>query len=453
MVLCAISVTAIAQPQLAGGATTTVQQDHNAFSQPASNLDFSGRLEFSTGNSFFRNPWVAAPATTIARDGLGPLFNTNSCQSCHIKDGRGRAAAVGSSNAVSMLVRVSVPATNAEQEQQQLKLGPLPEPNYGGQIQDQSLSGHHSEARVRIEYGTKSVDLNGSAPAKLRVPKLVVDQLGYQDMHPETLFSVRVAPPMIGLGLLESIAEEDILKNTDPLDNNKDGISGQANWVWDAKTQQHSLGRFGWKAGQPNLNQQNAAAFSGDLGLTTSMFGSDDCRTSQTNCISAVNGGTPEVSDKILAMVEFYTQHLAVPMRRDVDSQSVMQGEKLFTQANCVACHQPSFVTQKREDRPALSEQVIYPYTDLLLHDMGDDLSDNRPEFAASGNQWRTPPLWGIGLTQSVNGHSELLHDGRARNVEEAILWHGGEAAPSQQFFRELEPKQRQQLVDFVNSL
>ncbi|MEE1674163.1 di-heme oxidoredictase family protein [Agarivorans aestuarii] len=452
----AASSLVFANPKKPGGDTTTTRIDANAFSLPAANLDFEGRLNFSTGNSFFRNPWVVAPATTIARDGLGPLFNTNGCQNCHLKDGRGHPAPVGASNAVSMLVRISIPAVTKEQQAVEAQNGVVPEPTYGGQIQDQAIAGVAPEARVRFAYSDKTFSFADGSSIVLRDPELIVDQLGYGDMHPDTLFSPRIATPMIGLGLLESISAEDILANADSEDSNNDGIRGVANQVWDVQQQAFNLGRFGWKAGQPNLMQQNAAAFNGDIGITSLMFTKDHCTATQPDCLSATSGVDPdgsEVSDKLLGFVEFYTRHLAVPKRRINDAEQVELGDKLFSQVNCDSCHKRSFTTAKREELPALSEQVIYPYTDMLLHDMGPELADGRGEFLANGQQWRTPPLWGVGLTETVVGHSQLLHDGRARNVTEAIVWHGGEAEPAKQAFANLSKAQRDALVAFVNSL
>ena len=364
---------------LSAGSATVFKRDHNAFSLPSANLSPLRRLDFSVGNSFFRNPWVIAPSTTIARDGLGPLFNTNACQNCHIKDGRGHPPGPGALSTASMLVRLSVPA--------------------------------------------------------------------------DTLFSARIAPPMIGLGLLEAIPESALLAHADPDDADEDGISGRPNRVWDDVREKTVLGRFGWKAGQPNLNQQNAHAFAGDMGLTSSLMASDDCTAWQTACRKAVNGGEPEVSQELLASVLFYTRNLAVPARRDVDSAQVLNGKGLFHQAGCQKCHVPSFTTAAEAAEPELAKQLIRPYSDLLLHDMGEGLADNREEFLASGREWRTPPLWGIGLTEAVNGHTQFLHDGRARNLLEAILWHGGEAEAAKQQVLTFTAEERSALLAFLNSL
>lgn len=439
---------------LSGGATTVRQLDQNAFSMPSANLAPSRRLDFSVGNSFFRNPWVIAPTTTTARDGLGPLFNTNACQNCHIKDGRGHPPVDGASNAVSMLVRLSIRADDSPAHAELVKrLGVVPEPTYGGQLQDMGNPGYPPEGRVRVTYSSVPVTLDDGTVIELRQPQTQITRLGYGEMHPQTLFSTRVAPPMIGLGLLEAIPEEAILANADPQDRDGDGIRGTANRVWHDVEGRTVLGRFGWKAGQPSLNQQNAHAFANDMGLTSSVLPTTDCTAAQVDCLNAVNGGTPEVSDTIMASVLFYTRNLAVPIRRNVDELEVRRGKQLFNEAGCDKCHTPSFTTAANAAEPELANQLIRPYSDLLLHDMGPGLADNRPEFAASGRQWRTPPLWGIGMTQTVNGHTQFLHDGRARNLLEAILWHGGEAAAAQKTVLGYDASQRGALLAFLNSL
>lgn len=441
---------------LSGGAATVHRRDQNAFSLPSANLAPVRRLDFSVGNSFFRNPWVIAPSTTTARDGLGPLFNTNGCQNCHIRDGRGHPPEPGDSNAVSMLVRLSLPNSAGSAEQVQ-RGGVVPEPVYGTQLQDMAVPGVTPEGKVRVKYEPLIVRFRDGTEVELRQPTLSITHLGYGPLHPDTHISARIAPPMIGLGLLEAIPEAAILAAADPDDKNGDGISGRPNWVWDDARQQVALGRFGWKAGQPNLNQQNAHAFAGDLGLTTSLLSMDDCTAAQVACKQAPNGngpdGEPEVSDNILRLVEFYTRNLGVPARRDVEDSQVLAGKNLFFKAGCNQCHTPQFTTRADAAEPELANQVIRPYSDLLLHDMGEGLADNRTEFQASGREWRTPPLWGLGLTQTVSGHTQLLHDGRARNVLEAILWHGGEAQAAQRQVLAFNEEQRAALLAFLNSL
>ncbi|MGW8462720.1 di-heme oxidoreductase family protein [Pseudomonas sp. CLCA07] len=439
-----------------GGSATVRKTDQNSFSLPSANLPPSRRVDFSVGNSFFRNPWVIAPSTTTARDGLGPLFNTNACQGCHIKDGRGHPPTPDAANAVSMLVRLSIPDAPAYANVIE-QLGVVPEPVYGGQFQDMAVPGVTPEGKVRVDYTPVPVRFKDGTEVELRKPSLNITQLGYGPMHPDTRFSARVAPPMIGLGLLEAIPDEAILANAEAQAKDKKGIAGRPNRVWDDMQQKTVLGRFGWKAGQPNLNQQNVHAFSGDMGLTTSLKPVDDCTDAQTACKQAPNGtgpdGEPEVSDNILRLVLFYSRNLAVPARRDVSAPQVLAGKTLFFQAGCQSCHTPKYTTAANAAEPELANQVIRPYSDLLLHDMGDGLADNRTEFQASGRDWRTPPLWGIGLTQAVSGHTQFLHDGRARNLLEAVLWHGGEAQAAQQQVLSFNAEQRAALLAFLNSL
>ncbi|MEB2872319.1 di-heme oxidoreductase family protein [Pseudomonas rhizosphaerae] len=443
------------EAQSAGQATVR-KFDVNAYSMPSANLSPVRRLDFSVGNSFFRSPWVIAPSTTTARDGLGPLFNTNACQNCHIKDGRGHPPEDDALSAVSMLVRLSLP-DGPHYLREIERLGVVPEPVYGTQLQDMAIPGHVPEGKVRVTYQGVPVHFKDGTQVELRQPQLQISQLGYGDLHPDTRFSARVAPPMIGLGLLEAISEQDILANARHQAESGGPIKGRPNQVWDDAQGRTVLGRFGWKAGQPNLNQQNVHAFSGDMGLTTSLRPFDDCTVAQTNCLEAPNGngpgGEPEVSDNILRLVLFYTRNLGVPARRDVDSAQVLAGKNLFYQAGCQGCHVAQYTTASDAAEPELRSQTIRPYTDLLLHDMGPGLADGRSEFKAGAQDWRTPPLWGIGLSETVSGHSQFLHDGRARNLLEAVLWHGGEAEAARQQVLQFDAGQRAALLAFLNSL
>ena len=437
---------------LSGGSTTVMKFDQNAYSMPSANLAPMRRLDFSVGNSFFRNPWVIAPASTTARDGLGPLLNTNACQNCHIKDGRGHPPAPDATSAVSMLVRLSIPA-GPEHAEVVRERGIAPEPSYGGQLQDMAIPGVAPEGKVRLRYSTEQVRFADGTEVELRRPEIELNDLAYGDMHPDTQMSLRIAPPMIGLGLLEAIPEEALLANADPDDRNGDGISGRPNRVFDQTSRQTVIGRFGWKAGQPSLNQQNADAFFNDMGLSTSLLSGSSCTDRQTECRAMPDGGEPEVSDDILAQVLFYTRNLGVPARRNVDDPQVLAGKTLFHRAGCQSCHVPQFTTAADAAEPELANQLIRPYTDLLLHDMGEGLADDRAEFEAKGREWRTPPLWGIGLTQAVSGHTQFLHDGRARNLLEAILWHGGEAEKARQIVLGYDQNERTALLSFLESL
>ncbi|PWQ92554.1 di-heme oxidoredictase family protein [Leucothrix pacifica] len=436
-----------------GGATTVYDTSRNAFSLPAKNLSILRRDNFFIGNAFFKQPWVPTPASTKARDGLGPLFNTNTCQSCHVKDGRGHPPLEEGDDFLSTLIRLSIPATSDEHQALLKTQGAVAEPNYGDQLQPKANPGIKPEARPRFTYETINGQYKDGSTYQLIKPTLHLDNPAYGDFHPDLMTSARVAPVMIGLGLIDAIAEADILANADPDDKDGDGISGRANYVWDIEKQKTVLGRFGLKANQPNIAQQVKSAFHGDMGLTSSMHKQQGCTAVQTDCQKAVHGGTPEVEDKVMDKVVFYSSTLGVPARRNATNPEVIKGEQLFTAANCNSCHQVSFKTADYPAIKELSKQTIMPYSDLLLHDMGEGLADGRPDFLATGREWRTPPLWGIGLVETVNQHTRFLHDGRARNLSEAILWHGGEAEASKQAFVDMSKADRDALIAFLNSL
>lgn len=438
---------------LSGGATTVLDKTSNAFSLPANNLSILRRDNFFIGNAFFKQPWVIAPSSTSARDGLGPLFNSNSCQGCHVKDGKGHPPLTHEDSFLSTLVRVSIPAETPQQKSLLITFGVVPEPSYGDQIQPNGIPTIQGEATPRFAYTEISGQFKDGETYTLLKPKLSLENLNYGPLHPQVQLSARVAPVMIGMGLLEAIPEEDLVALTDPEDKNTDGISGRINQVWDWQAQKTVLGRFGWKANQPSVAQQSAGAFHEDLGITSSLFPMVTCTTAQTDCSKAPDGGKPEINQELMNMVTFYASLLAVPARRDVNDPEVLKGERLFNQTNCSACHLPELKTGVKPDFPELEHQTIHPFTDLLLHDMGEGLADQRPDFLASGSEWRTAPLWGIGLVETVNGHSRFLHDGRARNLMEAILWHGGEAESAKQQVLNLSKDERSALLRFLNSL
>ena len=434
-----------------GGDGTVQQADTNAYSLPQGNLSMTKRLDFSVGNSFFRNPWVEAPASTDARDGLGPLFNTNSCQGCHIKDGRGHPPGVDEPP-VSLFLRLAVPA-DPQKDAEILRMhGFKPAPVYGSQLQTAALPAAKPEADLLIEWQPVTKTMADGTKVELREPVYRIENPNYGPLPEDLLISPRVAPQMIGMGLLEAIPDEDVAALADPDDQDGDGISGKLNQVWDLASEQTVPGRFGWKAGEPDVHQQSMGAFAGDMGLTSSLKPTTDC-TPEQECDRFTNGGEPEVSDKVANFVTFYAKSLAVPARRNMDAAPVQQGARLFNETGCASCHTPRHQTGEVTDRPDLSNQTIWPYTDLLVHDMGPALADGRDEFLANGNEWRTPPLWGIGLAQVVNPQAGFLHDGRARTLEEAILWHGGEAAAAAARYQQMAEAERQALIDFLNSL
>jgi len=434
------------QRELLGGDTTIYNTTENAFTMPAPGLTREQRLLFFVGDSFFNQNWVTAPASTTARDGLGPMFNSRSCAGCHFKDGRGRAPDFDGEFPTGYLIRLKL-------NERSLNGAYLGDENYGGQFQNRALEGIDGEGDIRIEYTEIEGEFADGTPYSLRQPTIYLDNLAYGDLHPEITMSPRVANQMIGLGLLEAITEETILAMADPNDMDGDGISGRPNYVWDVYNNRQSLGRFGWKANQPHLLQQSAAAFNGDMGITTSLFPNQNCTGAQLLCQEAIHGGEPEISDDDMLKVVLYVQSLAVPAQRNADDPQVQQGFNLFLEANCNSCHVDTLTTGIHPTVPALSNQTIHPYTDLLLHDMGEGLADNSPDFEATGSEWRTPSLWGIGLFETVNGHTNYLHDGRARNLTEAILWHGGEAETSRDIFINMSEEERDALIAFLKSL
>ncbi len=425
---------------LAGGETTIFESGFFSFDNPAPNLNAENLEIHLAGDAQFEATFVTAPAPV--NSGSGPQFNNTSCIACHPKDGR--SAFPDDINDVSgFFLRASLPGTDAFG-------GPKPVPGFGMQLQNQANYGVEPEVQFGVSYENVPVTFSDGTVVNLRKPTYYIAD-SYISFPNNAMLSPRLGPPVFGLGLLEAITEEDILLRQDIADADGDGISGKANYVYDPVTGTTKLGRFGWKANTPTVMVQNAGALHNDMGVTNPLFPVESS-FGQTNGDNA-NTDDPEEDQDFLDNVDVYLLTLAVPAARNLDDPQVVRGFELFEKANCSACHTPRHVTGYYPGIPAISNQTIYPYTDMLLHDMGDDLADGRPDFLADGNEWKTRPLWGIGLTEKVNGHTHFLHDGRARNLEEAILWHGGEAEDSKQFYTELNKKDREALLAFVNSL
>jgi len=453
----ALSQTEVTQIALSGGETTIRNRTSRAYEQPAPNLSESWLALHLEGDRHFDAVFVTPPATV--NPGLGPLFNNASCTGCHIRDGRGMP------EKGQLLVRVSAAhedaeQNNAEQNTEQnteqyseeqlvlhehyhpeaaVSLGNAPPvPGIGTQIQDQGVYGYTPEAQVAIQWQEQSATYADGKPYSLRSPNFQITRTEGQPLTSDVMTSPRLPSPVFGLGLLEAIPEDTIVSLSDPDDRNQDGISGRPNYVWDVVKQTEVLGRFGWKANNPDLLQQTASAYVNDMGVTSPLFPETD--------------GSSEIDAETLRAVTVYVQTLAVPARVMLNSTQVQRGEQLFTAANCAGCHVATLHTGTHEI-PALANQTIHPYTDLLLHDMGTGLADDRPDFQATGTEWRTAPLWGIGLTQTVLPYSSYLHDGRARTLEEAILWHGGEAESAKEAFKTLPESDRTALIQFLRSL
>ena len=428
-----------AHTALSGGATTVFDNTADAFSHDSPNLNAGELAMHEEGDEAFEEAFDADP--NAEHPGLGPVFDNVSCEGCHAGDGRGRPPRPGEI-AESFLVRVSYPGRD------ELTGAPKPAPGYGGQLQLRAIDGVAPEASVSIAYTETPGKFADGASYSLRAPSYTYAS-DYLKLSNKILFSPRVAPANFGLGLLEAIPEAALRANEDPNDSDGNGISGVGNVVWDAAAKRSALGRFGWKAGNPNVVQQTAGAYNGDIGITSNLFPAESCEGDRPQC--GRHGA--EVSDATILAVARYMQTLGVPARRDLSNAQATLGETIFYQAGCAGCHMPTFTTASLAGVPSVSNQVIHPYTDLLLHDMGPALADDRSDFAATGREWRTPPLWGIGLVSTVNGHSEFMHDGRARSLMEAVLWHGGEAKKSKDAVLQLSASARAALIKFLESL
>ncbi len=429
--------------QYSGGETTVFNTSEEAFGFFAPNISFDEQTDFGIGNSFFRQNWVIAYASTAARDGLGPFFNAISCSSCHFKDGKGKVPAFDGDTGHGLLLRLSLPGVDKNGVS-------LPDPVYGKQLQDNAILGQIKEGGFIIRYETIVETFADGTKVNLQKPLYSIVNLGFGPLSSQIQISPRIANQVIGLGLLEAVSEDTILNFISK--NSKDGISGKANYVFDITYQTKKIGRFGWKSNEPSIRQQLAAAFIGDLGITSSIFPNENFPFGFKGT-EIISGGQPEISESNFEKMVLYMSTLAVPARRDYSDQTVLKGKKNFETIGCASCHIPKMMTGNTHPISALRNQTIRPYTDLLLHHMGDDLADNTPDFLATGSEWRTPPLWGIGLINTVNKQTNLMHDGRARNVEEAILWHGGEAQTAKNKYKQLSKTERESLLIFINSL
>lgn len=422
-----------------GGSQTFFDNTASGFDHAFNGLTETQMHVHEVGDKAFDAGFVTAPAPV--NSGLGPIYNNVSCVNCHVSDGRGKPPVSGEALS-SMLIRISVDGANPHG-------GPNPIPGFGGQLQQRAIAGKKGEADVNVTYTYINGTYGDGTPYQLRKPVIEITN-AYKNLPPSYMFSPRVAPPVFGLGLLEAISEVDLMKNADENDINGDGISGKANRVWEVMSNSFKIGRFGWKAGQPSLIQQSAGAYNEDMGVTSFIFPNESSfgQDQYDNLNDEV-----ELSDSVLHAVAFYMQTLGVPARRNAKDPAVLEGKRIFNAIQCGSCHIAKHKTTTDVLFASRSNQTIYPYTDLLLHDMGSELADYRPEFLANGFEWRTPALWGIGLTKKINGHEYFLHDGRARNLNEAILWHGGEAEASKEKYRTLNAADRAALIKFLESL
>jgi len=435
---------AVIQTAQAESAWTNRDAGREAYASIYQGVDRQQLEQAQQGRNLFRQSWVIAPAKDVEIAGLGPLYNQLSCLSCHPKNGRGQPPATPQQAMRSMLIRLSLPGQDPHG-------GPLPHPVYGGQLNEQGIPGVPGEGQVSVDYREHTVTLADGETVALRTPSYRFAEMQYGPLPDDIQFSPRVGPPVFGLGLLEAVDEQTILQLAEK--GKQQGVHGHPNMVWDNERQRAVIGRFGLKANVATLKQQIAGAFIGDMGITSSLHPEENCTAAQTVCKQTPSARQPELDDAQLKSVLLYLRLLQVPARRNLGDPAVRQGERLFDALGCTACHTPALTTGEFPELPLLSKQTIHPYTDLLVHDMGEGLEDGRPDFQAGGREWRTPPLWGIGLIERINEHSYFLHDGRARNLTEAVLWHGGEALPSRQRFAGLSEDERLAVIRFLESL
>lgn len=421
------------------------------FKHPLTGMNDAARMDFVLGQAMFEKLWVPAPSSTKASDGLGPLYNARSCAMCHPGNGRGMAPAGDGPLPVSLVLRLSVTDPLGDPQGIQDYLATRPDPDLGTQIQTDAATGFTPEGQPGVRYNETPIAFTDGQVISLRRP---IYDAG-SPLSAQTMVSPRIAPPLAGMGLIAAIADADILAGTDPDDTDGNGVSGRANLI--PTPTGPALGRFGWKAGVASLRTQVADAFFHDIGISSPLFpqGWGDCTETQTACRMALHGdddprGT-ELDAQGLDLTLAYVTGLAVPARTGATES--LRGRDLFHATGCATCHRPAYVTERLPDDPLRSFQMIWPYSDFLLHDMGEGLADNRPEHRATGREWRTPPLWSIGKTELVSGMGFYLHDGRARSLTEAIVWHGGEATAARDLFLHMPKPDRDALIAFLESL
>ncbi len=410
------------------------------------NLNDEEYDKFILGRSFFTIPWVEAPSATTARDGLGPLFNANTCISCHPANGRGTLFNKDGLESRSLIARLSMNANDSKENNELLKYkGFIPSSIYGSQLSINANHGIDFEGKIKIDFFEVEISFPDGEKQILLKPNYSLENLNYGELKKETIISYRLAPTLNGIGLIELISNEDILKNVDEQDINNDGISGRANYVYSNLTKKEELGKYTWKASVAFLKEQVAGAAFNDMGISTSIFPNENCTSVQKDCNDAPKAkDSIDLPDDRLDAITYYLKNIKTYTPKI--TKEYKEGLEIFEQISCSKCHITSFDTKKGFK--------VYPYSDFLLHDMGNELSDGRTEFKASANEWRTAPLWGLSLHEKINNEKpRLLHDGRARSFQEAILWHGGEASGAKENYMNLSKDKREKLLKFLEEL
>jgi len=425
-----------------GGAATSTGDERRILAARIDELTDEQIASARQGEAIFNTSYIPSPSNVARRDGLGPLFNSANCRSCHSGLGRGRPPSGDDRQPVALVLQLGAPRDDGTWGD---------EPTYGVNFNPFSVSGVQPEGSVAISRKPiRGFYADGDA-WELQVPTYRLTDLRYGELDSRTAISPRLAQPIIGMGLLDAVPREVIAAMADPDDRDGDGISGRMNFIDGADGRR--LGRFGWKANQPDLRAQTVAAMFAEMGISSSDQPRQNCTAAQPECLAGPHGGDSEIADADLADIVFFQTVLAVPPRRWLDDPEVIRGAALFREAGCDGCHVPGLITAEVPGLPALSAQTIFPFTDLLIHDMGPGLADGRPDHRATGSEWRTPPLWGLGWAEDIAREVYYLHDGRARTLEEAVLWHGGEAAAARAHFTVWDRAQRGALIKFLQSL
>lgn len=434
-----------------------------AYIHSLATLDEQQKALLALGYKMFNNRWAFFWFEN-AEFGRGPTSNAQACTTCHANNGRGVApatphAAIAGADGLVRDHNITVPFEPAPNMVIRLSLkgdgphgGPRPLPNYGDQLQVFGVKGVvPAEGRFEVEWREKVVKFPDGEQARLRSPVITILDLGYGPLGNDVMIAPRLAPPLVGIGLLEAVADETLvaLASREPAA----GVHGKVNRVWDESQDKTVIGRFGLKANHGSLREQIAIAFLNDIGLSSPVYPAQNCPGVQQGCREQMVAGKPEITQHRLEATELYVRSLTVPARRNAGDATIARGAAVFAQVQCDACHLPQLQTGAQARLAQLANRTIHPYTDLLLHDMGEGLADGRPDYLAGPADWRTPALWGIGLSETVNGANAFLHDGRARNFTEAILWHGGEADAARRAFMDLPRQDRASLLAFLNSL
>lgn len=416
----------------------TQDRSQSALSHAYSGMDDDTEDSFTLGRSFFTIPWVVAPASTTARDGLGPLFNANSCASCHKNNAGG--ATLKQSGIVDRSILIKLAQSGEKVTDKKMPF--VPDPVYGGQFSINGTGSVPFEGKVHVELTPLIKHYADGTDITLYQPEFNLKELNYGSLSKQTVIDALRAPSLVGLGLIEQIPDEELIKHADPEDKNSDGISGKANKVWSLEKKKLVTGRYGWKATTPSVIEQTANALLNDMGLTSPWLKQENCTPKQLECLKAYKSQDSDINLVRLQGINTYLTHLKLPESAKLNDQ---QGKQLFTDIGCISCHRTGYSTTTGD--------VVNPYSDFLLHDMGKDLAGKINMYEAKATEWRTPPLWGIGLAKKLNTDAGFLHDGRAQTLEQAIMWHGGEAEKSQKAFAKLTKSQRQSLIAFLNSL